>query len=147
MAYLNNSPLSLSLDEYEQINRIERDNMCYSRVRSVTPGEITLELSNGNYYRMPRLHRGLSVYGGHLDELIPMSYMDQTVQGSHLGSYRGMPVYAAPKPKCKSCDGDQEEALHGLDMFGRCYKTNQVFWEKVRKLYWHRYLKDKAALS
>ena len=43
-------------------------------------------------------------------------------------------------PKCQSC-GDKH-SRETLDYHGFCKKNQSKFWTKVKKLYWHRYLKN-----
>ena len=47
-----------------------------------------------------------------------------------------------PKSFCSSCGED----MHGSGFFNwknQCEVTVNNFWEKVRKIYWHRYSKNK----
>jgi len=46
-----------------------------------------------------------------------------------------------PKSICVSCG--EEMHISTFDWQGRCKKTLDNFWEKVRKVYWHRYSKSK----
>lgn len=50
-------------------------------------------------------------------------------------------AYEEPEPPCKSCGKVHNSKL---DFLGRCDNTLKKFWEKVRKLYWHRYAKTKT---
>ena len=46
-----------------------------------------------------------------------------------------------PKSICISCGKDAHASY--WDFKGWCDKTTKNFWEQVRKVYWHRYLKNK----
>lgn len=46
-----------------------------------------------------------------------------------------------PKSICVSCGEDMH--ISSWDWSGRCEKTLKNFWQKVRKIYWHRYTKSK----
>ncbi len=46
-----------------------------------------------------------------------------------------------PKSFCASCG--EEWHVSSFDWQGRCNVSVKKFWEKVRKIYWHRYSSDK----
>lgn len=46
-----------------------------------------------------------------------------------------------PRTVCLSCGGDMHAGY--FDWKGRCEHTVKHFWERVRKVYWHRYSKNK----
>jgi NADH pyrophosphatase NudC (nudix superfamily) len=46
-----------------------------------------------------------------------------------------------PKSICASCG--EEMHVSSWNWKKQCTNTAKLFWEKVRKLYWHRYLKAK----
>ncbi len=45
------------------------------------------------------------------------------------------------KPRCVSCGKEGLCIIH--DWQGRCSTTLSDFWKRVRKVYWHRYSKNK----
>jgi len=71
-----------------------------------------------------------------------MLFEDKTVlyveEGAELvfGKYQDY-----PKSICVSCG--EEMHVSSWDWQNRCSVTLKKFWEKVRKVYWHRYLKNK----
>jgi hypothetical protein len=46
-----------------------------------------------------------------------------------------------PKSICVSCG--EESHFGSWDFAGRCATTMKNLWKKARKVYWHRYLKNK----
>lgn len=49
--------------------------------------------------------------------------------------------YDVPKSFCVSCG--EEWHASSFDWQGRCGTTVRNFWKRVRKVYWHRYSKNK----
>lgn len=49
--------------------------------------------------------------------------------------------YEVPKTFCTSCGEEWHAAT--FDWQGRCGVSVKNFWNKVRKVYWHRYIKNK----
>lgn len=45
-----------------------------------------------------------------------------------------------PKPKCKCCGGEHSTIL---DKMGWCSVRRDKFWARARKVYWHRFIKNK----
>lgn len=50
--------------------------------------------------------------------------------------------YEIPKSFCVSC-GEEWHQASSFDWQGRCSSSLRKFWENVRKVYWHRYIKNK----
>ncbi len=71
-------------------------------------------------------------------------FTDNTILRVH--PYEGLNVdnlvyEEIPKSICASCGKDAHASY--WDFRGWCNVTNKRFWERVRKVYWHRYLKNK----
>ena len=56
------------------------------------------------------------------------------------GIFPDNPIYERiPESFCASCGEDAH--VSQFDIFGRCDITLKKFWQKVRKVYWHRHSK------
>lgn len=70
---------------------------------------------------------------------LPVDYQAQ-FRDYAVNSYRAdYAMRVAPRARCTKC-GEEHETK--LDHHGFCQKQATKFWAKVRRLYWHRYLKE-----
>lgn len=51
-------------------------------------------------------------------------------------------AYDIPKSFCASC-GEEWHQASQFDWQGRCAVSLKKYWNNVRKVYWHRYIKNK----
>lgn len=70
-------------------------------------------------------------------------FTDNTCTYIDEGGLMSMNIVYEPLPKsiCVSCGEQAHVSL--WDWNGRCEKSLKNFWKKVRKVYWHRYTKNK----
>lgn len=58
-------------------------------------------------------------------------------------SIDGIQIREKPKHFCASC-GEEDHGPGTFDQLGRCHISKGRFWEKVRRLFWHRHSKGKS---
>lgn len=71
-------------------------------------------------------------------------FTDNTCCELDEGSLISHEIVCEPLPKsiCVSCGQDMH--VTKFDWLGRCEATLKRFWERARKVYWHRYSKNKV---
>lgn len=60
---------------------------------------------------------------------------------SKNNTIQGMEIRPIPVSMCESCGERYHTSI--FDHKGRCKTSLKNFWEKVRKVYWYRYSKNK----
>lgn len=107
------------------IDRRLVDELYYRRNAGKSYGEKSAGEWNKNYYQVPA------------DAFDQMKYEVKM----RIIDY-GVPVFKEEYPKCAGCG--EKHGNESKDSHGFCKKKAEKFWGKVRRLYWHRYTKEKS---